>query len=615
MAQPNSIPSAIPALTLIVSLILQNLHPALHPSFTILAIALIARKPSLLLLTIIPLTFQPPLANTNWTHSLLNQNLPTTINLQINSTPRDNSQRLTFFQASPPGASQSIRIFCPQADPPLRFGQTRPFIIHRAQIDPQGETVLVATTKTYKNPAASLRTTLSNSLNSLPPQQSALLASIVLGQRQHLPKRTLRAFLATGCLHLLAVSGLHLGLIAALAELTLRLTLLRPTTRSVLVALTATTYALIVGLQPSVLRALIMVYALLLCRTLGRKNATWNALALASTFSLSLWPDWLFSPGFQLSYFAVVGMLLAFAALPPSTQSLRDRITINLRISAAAFIATAPLSLVHFGEAAPIGLLMSIIAAPIFTASLCLGAIGLTLGLISQSLAYPFLYLAGLAAQGLVSTLEAIAHIAPLWRFPDNSPLTSPLLAIGILCIILAAATRRARLAWFIAVLVSASLAFASLNPNVLRLTTPQQMDALHAELTLRFTKKEIELSTNSTTGFWPRRDGAWIHGHALGLSLSNPKPGMTALSAGEISIVLIDPRTWSPETLHGTSALVLLASPSSEQRQALSRASPIRLEISSSKQFRKSPWGPRASAWILRISKDHDLTLEIDDP
>ena len=199
----------------------------------------------------------------------------------------------------------------------------------------------------------------------------ALLAALALGQRRGLAEADIAAFRHLGVGHLLAVSGLHLALVAALAYRMALFALTRRPPAAVdlrrgavlFAAAAAFCYSQLAGGAVPVLRSLLL-FALLalgwwLRRPLGRDvSLAWAALAI-----LAASPEALFDPGAQLS-FAACGALLA--APPPAArgEGPRHAAERGLRLSAAALAATAPIAARSFGLLSPWAIPANFIAVP-----------------------------------------------------------------------------------------------------------------------------------------------------------------------------------------------------------------------------------------------------------
>lgn len=207
----------------------------------------------------------------------------------------------------------------------------------------------------------------------------SLLAALSLGARDGLDPEVRDAFARLGLAHLLAVSGLHLSLVAAFVFVGVRRAVSRsagfaarfdarnPALGAALLA--AAAYAVLTGPAIPVQRAFVLLAAAVVALAARRPRRSAHPLALASLILLGREPAALFEPGFQLS-FAATAALLAAASPPagPDDATVRRSGTAwlagLLRISAAALLATAPLSAFHFGRIAPIGLLANLIAIP-----------------------------------------------------------------------------------------------------------------------------------------------------------------------------------------------------------------------------------------------------------
>jgi competence protein ComEC len=258
----------------------------------------------------------------------------------------------------------------------------------------------------------------------------ALLRALALGDRSDLPEAAREAFARLGIAHLLAVSGLHLGLLASLVYGGVRLgpgrlawLAARRDTRVVaLVAgvVAAAAYAVLAGWGVPVRRALIFLLALLLGLTRQRPGLRLQPLALAALLILAWEPEALFAPGAQLSFAACAALALA-APRDPLAPARLDM----LRVSASALAATAPLAALLLGSQAPFALLVNLLAIPwtgwvLLPASLAATAAaaageGPATGLLlaaSERLAAGTLAAAGLLAEHLPG---GVGRAAPAW--------------------------------------------------------------------------------------------------------------------------------------------------------------------------------------------------------
>ena len=279
-------------------------------------------------------------------------------------------------------------------------------------------------------------------------ESRALLAALLLADRSGVEATTLDAFRATGLMHLLAVSGLHVGLVGlalyvllkpALARLGFRRRTVERSRAAVTLAI-LTVYVLIAGAPTSVVRALVMVGVLIAGRAAERRADTLNGLGVAAIILLLHRPTALFDVGFQLSF----GAVAALATLTPQiTAAVPERvrqsktgyfIVGSVATSLAATVGTAPALLAHFGRLPLGGLILNLPAIPLTGATLAAG-LGCALTSWMPPVAKLFGALASVCGQILVGLTEAGAATlgwATYDGFLDSpSALTTCVLAIG----------------------------------------------------------------------------------------------------------------------------------------------------------------------------------------
>ena len=207
-------------------------------------------------------------------------------------------------------------------------------------------------------------------------QPLALISAITLGERDALDSDLRQSFAAAGAAHVLAVSGLHTGIIyivvvslltcfglwRPLYEQRIRRALLSSCIIAVMWA-----YAFITGLSPSVMRAALMLTIIQVGWICRRQSLSFNTLAAAACICLWIDPLSLFSVSFQLSFAAVAGILLFvphFNSLwrvhSKFTRFMRDLVT----VSATATIGTLPVSLYYFSQVARFFLLTNLVVLP-----------------------------------------------------------------------------------------------------------------------------------------------------------------------------------------------------------------------------------------------------------
>ena len=207
---------------------------------------------------------------------------------------------------------------------------------------------------------------------------AGLLKGVLLGEKRGIPEEVREAFTRSGVNHVLAVSGLHVGLIAASVFFGLRTLGIGRRGTSLTTVGALLMYALVTGLPPSVIRASTMG-SIAILGTLGdREGEGLNTLGTAGLVLLAVRPQDLFDVGFQLS-FAATGAILLFyrpirAWMPGSDRGLWGKwICTPLAVSLAAQAGTAPFVATYFGHLASISLLANLIVVPLMGAAVALG--------------------------------------------------------------------------------------------------------------------------------------------------------------------------------------------------------------------------------------------------
>ncbi len=183
-----------------------------------------------------------------------------------------------------------------------------------------------------------------------------VISSIALGARDELDKETLQSFSNTGAIHILSVSGLHVGIIYLVINYLFHFlqNLKRGNIlRFLVVFSTLWFYALITGLSPAVLRATTMLSFVIIGKFLSRNTIIYNTLAASAFVLLTFEPDLIFNIGFQLSYLAVIGIILIQPVLYQMIflrNYILDKTWLCLTVSVAAQIGTLPLTIHYFHQ-------------------------------------------------------------------------------------------------------------------------------------------------------------------------------------------------------------------------------------------------------------------------
>jgi competence protein ComEC len=185
-------------------------------------------------------------------------------------------------------------------------------------------------------------------------KEYAVLAALTLGNKQWLDEELRASYVAAGAMHILAVSGLHVGIImVVLGFLFSFLNKKRNgvVIKHIFIIICLWLYAAVVGFSPSVMRATVMFSFVLAGKTFRRSLSTYNSLAASAFFIACFNPQVIFEAGFQLSYFAVLSIVYfqpPIARLLYVPNKFLNGVWQLATVSIAAQIGTLPVSLLNF---------------------------------------------------------------------------------------------------------------------------------------------------------------------------------------------------------------------------------------------------------------------------
>lgn len=233
--------------------------------------------------------------------------------------------------------------------------------------------------------AISLRSSLIKTIEAnLPSPSAELLAAILFGQRERLPDEIELNFRQAGVGHLMAVSGLHVGLVAALILGLGRLFNLRGSVFLAIAIIVVFAYAYLTGMRPSALRAAVMVSLSLAALILDRERDLPTAVSFAALLTLFLNPLLLFTAGFQFSYVATLSIIYAYRPLEQLLKASRCPTLPRklLAVTIAAQLGVLPLSVYYFQHLPLGGILFNLLLLPLMALLVGIGLTGAMLGLI-----------------------------------------------------------------------------------------------------------------------------------------------------------------------------------------------------------------------------------------
>jgi len=237
-----------------------------------------------------------------------------------------------------------------------------------------------------------------------------LVNSILLGDREKVPKNLMDGFLKTGTIHFLAISGLHVGILVISLHCLLRFFRLNTRYLAMIIILIVFFYAAITGMKPPILRAGIMVAMYYGAFIINRRWDLQNSIASAVFIILLINPSDLFNVGFQLSVLAVLGIIYTSSRLEnffwkstllvEKLQAKEERSEIWLIfkiycrktfcVSLGAWIGVMPLIAYYFHIVTHLTVFLNIIVFPLVWLILVGGFAVLIIGLISPILVTPF---------------------------------------------------------------------------------------------------------------------------------------------------------------------------------------------------------------------------------
>jgi competence protein ComEC len=242
----------------------------------------------------------------------------------------------------------------------------------------------------------------------LSKSRAPLAAALLLGSRESLPAEESREFLVTGTIHILSISGLHVGLLAIGLFAILRMVAMPRGWALVTVAVCTGLYMLLVRAETPVLRATLLVWLSCLGAALGRRSLAINALAAAAIIVLAWHPPELFRVGSQLSFLSTA-VLIGAAAMLPAREAHDDPIERLIErsrgqgerrlrryvrqaaemvaVGAAIWAVTAPIVAARFHVVSPVGLALNPIIAPLVPLAMIWGFLCLAVAPVSTLLA------------------------------------------------------------------------------------------------------------------------------------------------------------------------------------------------------------------------------------
>ena len=316
---------------------------------------------------------------------------------------------------------------------------------------------------------------------SVGPETRGILKALILGEREEIAEEVKEEFIVAGVAHIIAISGLHMGIIALVIftlvkwslrwseTLVLSLNIHKLSAAATIPPLIL--YTFIAGARIPTIRAAVMILIYLVSILLDRHRNLYNTIAVAALVILLVSPPSLFDVSFQLSFTAVLAILYLvprLSAIVPKTHPLLARKPSTYRtlsrkfldfafISFAAMVATWPLVAYHFNRVPFTGFLSNLIVVPLVGLIVPLGLIISLVALISA----PLSSLLATLASSLSSLVIWMVHLFALIPHASRYLVTPTLLEIGLCYLLILYLTniRRIKRLGAISILLFAAIA------------------------------------------------------------------------------------------------------------------------------------------------------------
>lgn len=349
--------------------------------------------------------------------------------------------------------------------------------------------------------------------DSLPGETGAFAAAIMTGDRAAMGQDTLQALRDSNLAHLLAISGLHMGLLTGFIFAAIRyggapFALRWPVKKiaAIIAILAGAGYLALSGGNVATERAFIMVSTMFVAVLLDRRALSLRAVAIAATIVLVLHPEALTGPGFQMSFAATTALVVVFRAMRGVNPHLPkwSRGIVSVVVSSlVAGLATAPFAAAHFNQISHFGLIANLVSVPLMgvlvmpaaVLAVCLAPLGLwQVGLWFMDLGLRWILF---VARTVAGWDGAVGHVVapPPWVLPA--------LTLGCLAIIL----WQGRLRWGGLIPVLAAFLFWG------QADRPQLLIADNGNLIGLMGPEGRALSRDAGSGFvagiWLENDGA----------------------------------------------------------------------------------------------------------
>jgi competence protein ComEC len=316
------------------------------------------------------------------------------------------------------------------------------------------------------------------------PQQAGFLRGVVFGDRREIPTELKESFVNTGTIHILAVSGSNVAMIALGLYMILGIFRIPKHWIVALTILGLLYYMMVTGASSSIVRATIMGCVILIGQMLERRSDVYNSLSVSAMIILLLSPSQLFDTGFQLSFAAVLSIVAIYPRLntfirriPSRFEEIKavDSVLKLFAVSLAAQLGTLPFTAYYFERFSVVSLAANLVVVPLVGVNLMLGCLTLIASAVSSWIAASYAALNEVLVSFLLGFVQAAASVPYAAVETAGFSLTSA--TIFYLCLVCALnpgsrAVLKAGVAGLLIVGIVSTIPFLTLNPGgTLRVT------------------------------------------------------------------------------------------------------------------------------------------------
>jgi competence protein ComEC len=244
------------------------------------------------------------------------------------------------------------------------------------------------------------------------PPVSEVLQGMVLGDDEGVDQQSIDDFRRSGLLHIMAVSGENVVLLCGMWSFALALLGVPRMARTLLLLPTVATYVVLTGASPSIVRAGVAGVVGLLAVLVSRPSDGWLLWLAPAAWLLTVNPNNLFDASFQLSFGAVLGLLLLARPVTHALAFLPGPLPEQVGVTTAASISTAPISMLTFGSASVVSVPANVAGGFVLGPIMFSGMLSLLLGFVSPWLSLPLNLVSGLFIGFLLDVARVFGRLS-----------------------------------------------------------------------------------------------------------------------------------------------------------------------------------------------------------